>query len=126
MPLGPYERKQIKAMHEEITTLRQQLEKAEARAAKQTDALQSIAVAMKDAGTLSKEMHDLIVAATDGCTEAFILRKQAEAVEKCEVELNQTPGAMLWDMDQVQSWLAEEVHRLRNQADELEKAGGEP
>ena len=54
------------------------------------------------------------------------LRKQAEAVEKCEVELNQTPGAMLWDMDQVQSWLAEEVHRLRNQADELEKAGGEP
>ena len=33
MPLGPYERKQIKAMNDEITNLRQQLAESEARVA---------------------------------------------------------------------------------------------
>lgn len=65
----------------ELASLRQQLEAERARVAAQTDALQSIAVAMKDAGALSKEMHDLIVTATEGSSEAFLLRSQADAVK---------------------------------------------
>ncbi|MCC4269156.1 hypothetical protein LL254_00350 [Marinobacter nauticus] len=47
---------------------------------------------------------------------AFILRKQAEAVEKCAEGLTDSRS---------QAWLMREANQLRNQADEAERAGGE-
>jgi len=61
--------------------LRQKLEQAEARCVMQTDALQDIAVALKDAGNLSRDMHDLIASVTDSNADRWLLRKQTEAVE---------------------------------------------
>src|SRR5690554_4533932 len=64
-----------------LAKLHAENEALRARVAVQFDALTSIAVALKGAGNLTKEMHDFIVAATDGDSEAILLRKQAEAVE---------------------------------------------
>jgi len=141
-------------MHEEITRLqpenealkasnrdlqdwfddaRAAAEKAQARVAVQFDALTSVAVALKDAGNLTKEMHDLIVAATDGSSEAVLLRKQAEAVEAAaedleklitEVEPEDSDTALSIQI----AWGAvlNEAQRLRQRADELDAgAGGE-
>jgi len=108
----------ILKQRDEITTLRQQLEQAEARVAEYQ---KSITAFVAENERLQAELVQV-----EDISPSAILRKQAEAVEKCETALSQIPGAMLWDMDQVQSWLAGEAQRLRNQADELEKAGGEP
>ena len=53
------------------------------------------------------------------CSSAFILRKQAEAVEDCA----QYFGGR--DFSDVRFIIGEHAQRLRQQADELDKAGGE-
>ncbi|KMQ75258.1 hypothetical protein [Marinobacter subterrani] len=65
----------------EVEALRGQLESAEAMVAVQSDVLENIAVALKDAGNLSKEMYELITKGIGADPDPFILRKQAEAVE---------------------------------------------
>lgn len=82
------------------------------RVAVQEDTLYSIAVGLKEAGNLSKEMHDLIVSANQGDARAWLLRKQAEAVEALASKLSGTRNQKL---------AASEVASLRLQANEAKK-----
>lgn len=105
--------------HKRIHELEAQLKQAEARVAVQFDALTSIAVALKEAGNLTKEMHDFIVEATDGNSEAILLRKQAEAVERAAMNFGGR------DYSEVRFGLCEWAKHLRQQADEIEKGSSE-
>ena len=88
----------IKWADKEITTLRQQLAEREARVAELEATLYH--------GNLEREK----------CQKAMILRKQAEAADECLHLLKQPEGEF-----QMRNY----ADGLRNQADELEKAGGE-
>lgn len=102
---------------EEITALRQQLEQAEARAEMRREALYDCAVALKDAGSLSKEMHDLIVKANESGGDAWLLRKEADdvdsSVEWLHVNYHHLDGHHL-------GILTARANRLRQQASEIE------
>ena len=65
----------------EVDAIRKQLDSADAMVAVQSDILESIAVALKSAGNLSKEMYELIAKGIGADPDPFIMRKQAEAVE---------------------------------------------
>jgi len=112
-------------LRDKALELESALQQAEARVAVQSDALFSIAVAMKDACSLTKDMHDFILSATDGDAEAFILRKQAEAVEYQAREWN--PEEQTYSGRKPHKELIAEAQSLYQQANELEadKAGGE-
>lgn len=100
---------------------RDDAERLRGRVATQEGALYSIAVALKEAGNLSREMHDLIVTANQGSTHTWLLRKQAEAVDhqvKIEREHFDSYAPCLSRMEV-------RAQRLRTQADELEAGGGD-
>ena len=83
---------------QEITTLRQQLEQADARCAE-----------------LEQTMYDGNVE-REKCQRALILRAQADAVEEAGKEmLEEWP-----EFDIAHRWLMVQVESLRNQADEIE------
>jgi len=101
----------------EIAALRQKLEQAEARAEMRREALYDCAVALKDAGSLSKEMHDLIVKANESGGDAWLLRKEADdvdsSVEWLHVNYHHLDGHHL-------GILTARANRLRQQASEIE------
>lgn len=133
-----------RAESEEITTLRQQLEQAEARCAE----LESVCMNMHRDLSIRAEPHDWdnpnsckVVNLSAGywdqlnsvlgkesklsgvSADAWLLRKQAEALERCgpKMQAEEEPEAYMWDLSDVNEWLEEEAQRLRTQADELEK-----
>ena len=96
-----------KANAKEITNLRQQLAESEARVAELESTLYH--------GNLEREK----------CQKAMILRKQAEAVEPAiRTALHNLGNADITEED-IRVFAEQYAQRLRNQADELEKAGGE-
>lgn len=71
----------------------------------------------------SDEVHDARQDRSD--PTPILLRAQAEAIDQCKGELSSIPGAMLWDIEQVQKWLGGEAKRRRQQADEIVAGGAQ-
>jgi len=108
----------------EITTLRQQLSESEARCVAMEIAIRKTVKAAPNSGPLwfqSEEIKELRES-VEGNYEALILRAQADAMELIGDGLDRVPGVGLWDFDEFKQHLYKEAKRLRNQADELEKA----
>lgn len=97
-------------------------EKAEARLAELEDALVwalgklSIEVPLTGGNISYIRAFEKADKALSSNGRAYLLRKQAEAVEKCAEGLTDSRS---------QAWLMREANQLRNQADEAERAGGE-
>jgi len=113
----------------QITTLRQQLTttKAENEALraqlKETEEKGRVLMDMcRDLKARVAELESQIWAVGADHCRAFILRKQAEAVDALNF-----PVALrkMWSGGSVQEWLDKEAQRLRQQADEAERAEGE-
>ena len=70
-----------------------EVERLQARVAEQSEVLTDLAVKLKQNFYLDKPTHDAIFKAIEGKSEAFILRKQAEAIEA----LIDASEIALWD-----------------------------
>lgn len=112
---------------EEIRTLRQQHEQAQARVAE----LLTFIREAEDNGTVESELARIL---SEDNSEAWLLRKQAEAVEAVRDSIKeQYPLEPFGDLDEyviagmkeVYTYVEKSAQRLRQQADEAERAGGE-
>lgn len=86
-------------------------ERLESRCAELEDAVSTCAVVAKDGGWLDKSLHDQLAPALNGNGKAWLLRKQADAIDDWlhgEPEMGD---------------LADYADRLRQQADELGRDG---
>lgn len=104
----------------EITTLRQQLAKSEARVAELEEGLRGITQYPDVREYVGTICHDAALSALKGSDGAWLLRKQAEAVEAFVEPYYRTPFTRGIVMDG-----QEYAQRLRQQAAEAERAGGE-
>lgn len=113
----------VDEMDQEISTLRLQLEQAEARVAALSESLREMTDEM-DSGDIPGEgmpWHTKAKQALSGGGAAFVLRKQAEALEAEADEWTDTE--LTYSGRRVHRELLETAERLRNQAAEDEKGG---
>lgn len=96
-----------------------EVDKLRGRVSAQSDALYECAVALKDAGNLSRELHNLIISATEGSDETWLLRKQAEAVEKFAECLSGTRNKRLASSEA--NGLRFKASLIEQQADAIQK-----
>ena len=104
-----------------IKELREQNEKLKARVAEQSEVLTDLAVKMKQDFYLDKPTHDAICRAIEDNSEAFIKRKQAEAVNEVAENMCIMPPEASMLVEDLHDLILQEVQRLRSEAS---KAGG--
>ena len=106
---------------EEMDKLIAENERLQARVAEQSEVLTDLAVKMKQDFYLDKPTHDAICRAIEDNSEAFIKRKQAEAVNEVAENMCIMPPEASMLVEDLHDLILQEVQRLRSEAS---KAGG--